>query len=141
MWKDVILWIFLAVNTVMDLKTRKINIVLCVIFGVFGIGVSLCSRDTDWISVAGGMAVGAYLLVFALLTREAVGIGDGFVVTAVGIRMGGGRILAVLMGGFILAAVFGLIKVCAGKANGKSELAFVPFFTLSYVVLYLGGLI
>lgn len=140
MWKDVLLWIFLAVNTVMDLKTHKINIVSCVLFGMLGIVIAIICRNPDWISMAVGLAVGAYLLVFALMTREAVGLGDGFVVAAVGIWMGGGRTLAVLMGGFVAAAVFGLIRICAGKATGKSELAFVPFFTFSYAVLYLGGL-
>ena len=141
MWKEVIVSVFLIINTIMDLKTRKINIILCVLYGGLGIIVSVLCQDKDWISLAGGMAVGAYLLFFALLTREAIGIGDGFLVTAVGIWIGGSRTLLILMGSFLLTAVSGLIGICTGKVTGKSELAFVPFFTLSYAIIFAGGLL
>lgn len=139
MWKEIILWIFLAVNTVTDIRTKKINIIWSVIFGILGIVVFAAGGDKEWISLISGIAVGVYLLAFAKMTKESIGLGDGFMVTAAGIWMGGARTLAVLMGGFVAAAVFGLSRICAGKASGKSELAFAPFFTVSYIVLYLGG--
>ncbi len=141
MWSDLLLWIFLLLHTVTDIKSRKINIVVCLFFGVLGLGIFAFGSEKDVISLVGGILTGAYLLVFSLLTREAVGLGDGCVVTAVGIWLGGGKTLVVLMGGFILAALFGVIKICVKKATGKSELAFVPFFTLSYIIFYTGGII
>lgn len=113
--------------------------IVCVLYGAAGVVAFACGDEKDVIALAGGLATGAYLLVCSLLTKEAVGIGDGFVVTAVGIWMGGGKTLAVLMGGFVLAAVFGIASICARKATGKTELAFVPFFTMSYAIFYIGG--
>lgn len=139
LWIEVLLWVFLAVNIITDIKTREINVAWSVIFGIIGIIVFIISRDRDWVSLVSGIAIGVYVLAFAKVTKESIGLGDGFMVTAVGIWMGGARTLAVLMGGFVAAAVFGLIRICTGKANGKSELAFVPFFTFSYIVLYFGG--
>lgn len=140
MWENLLLWIFLLFHTVTDIRSRKINIVVCLVFGLLGLGVFLSGSEKDMVSLAGGILTGAYLLVFSLLTREAVGLGDGCVVTAVGIWLGGGKTLVVLMGGFVLAALFGVMRICARKATGKTELAFVPFFTLSYAICCIGGM-
>lgn len=141
MWKEIILWIFLAYHSIYDIKTRKINIIVCILFGVVGLVMFDMSSSRNVLSLAGGILTGVYLLVFSYLTKEAIGIGDGFVVTAVGIWMGGGKTLAALMGGFVLAAGFGILRICAGKANGKTELAFVPFFALSYGLLSVGRIV
>lgn len=139
MWTTISLWIFLLFHTITDIKWRKINVMVCIVYATAGVIFFVSGDEKDMLSLFGGILAGAYLLVFSLLTKEAVGIGDGCVVTAVGIWLGGGKVLAILMGGFILAALFGVIKIGLKKADGKSELAFIPFFTLSYVMLYVGG--
>ena len=139
MWKDIFVWIFLLFHTATDLKSRKINVVVCLIFASAGLILFALSSKKDWISLLGGILKGCYLLFFSFVTKEAVGLGDGCVVMALGIWLGGGKTLIVLMGGFVLTALFGLVRVCMKKASGKSELAFIPFFTLSYSAFYIGG--
>jgi len=140
-WVKICLWIFLLFHTITDIKWKKINVIVCFIYAIGGVIFFVFREEKDMLSMLGGVFAGAFLLVFSLLTKEAVGIGDGCVVTAAGIWLGGGRTLAILMGGFIFTALFGVVKICLKKATGKSEIAFVPFFTLSYMVLYLGGVL
>lgn len=139
MWKNIFMWIFLLIHTVTDLRCRKVNVAICWIFAIAGLILFAFSNERDWISLVGGILTGSYLLLFSLITKESIGLGDGCVVTALGIWLGGGKTLLVLMGAFILTALFGMVKVCMKKATGKSELAFVPFLTLSYSAFYIGG--
>ncbi len=139
MWKYVLLWIFLVFHAISDIKTRKINVIVCILFGIAGMIFFICNSERDVLSLTGGLMAGAYLLVFSFLTKEAVGVGDGIVVMATGIWLGGVVTFAVLMGGFVLAALFGLMGICTQKATGKTELAFIPFFTISYTVFCIGG--
>lgn len=138
---DVFVWIFLLFHTVTDIKYRKINVVVCWVFAFAGLILFAFSNEKDWISMFGGILTGVYLLFFSFLSKEAIGLGDGCVVTAFGIWLGGGNTLMVLMGGFVLTALFGVARICMKKATGKSELAFVPFFTISYIVFYVGGVL
>lgn len=141
MVREIIVCVFLFYHSICDVKTRKIYIPACIIFGIAGFIVFAMGSRRHLFSLACGILCGVCLIIIAYLSEEAVGIGDGCVVTAVGIWIGGGKTLATLMGGLCLAAGFGILRMCLGKANGKTELAFIPFFTFAYVCLTLGNII
>lgn len=141
MWDEIIIWLFLSYTGICDIKIRKINAIVCVVFGMVGLGLFAIGNGKSVLSLAGGILCGAGLMIFSKLTKEAVGMGDGYVVAAVGIWAGGEKTLATLMGALFLAAGFGILWICTGRANGKTEIAFVPFFTLSYMLLTLGKMI
>ncbi len=138
---DYLLWIYLVVNTISDIRTKKVNVLWSLLFAFGGIMLFVCSQEKDILSFIGGILTGIFLLFLAYVSKEAVGWGDGFVVTTVGIWLGFGRTLMILMGGLLLAAGYGLIKVMLKKADRKSELAFIPFFSLAYFLLYAGGML
>lgn len=141
MWNEIIIWLFLSHQTICDIKTRKINAGVCILFGAGGLLLFEIRNQKSVLSVAGGFLIGVCLMIFSYLTKEAVGMGDGYVVTAVGIWAGGEKTLAAVMSAFFLAAGFGIVRIAAGKADGKTELAFVPFFTLSYVLVTMGKIV
>ena len=141
MWDEIIICYFLGYHTICDLKTRKINVVVCVIFGAIGLCLIGIRNHKSVLSVTGGILIGMCLMIFSYLTKEAVGMGDGYVVAAVGVWAGGEKTVATLMTAFFLTAGFGIVQICAGKADGKTEIAFIPFFTLSYVLLTMGKML
>lgn len=141
MWKELPLWIFLTVNCITDIKTRKINIIFCILFTLAGGIFYMHSGEKEGLSLMWSLLPGIYLFAFSILTKEAVGIGDGFVVAAIGVWMGVWKTFAILMAAFILTALFGVIKMAKKQASGKTEIAFVPFLTLSYIMFRLGGLL
>lgn len=141
MLDEMIIWIFLSYHSICDVRTRKINTIVCILFGGIGLFMFDVRNSKSVLSVAGGILTGACLMVLSYLTREAVGMGDGWVVAAVGIWAGGEKTLAALMGALFLAAGFGIVRMVLRKADGKTEMAFVPFFTLAYILLTMGKLI
>lgn len=138
---DYLLWIYLVVNTISDIRTKKVNVLWSLLFTFGGIMFFVCGQEKDFISFIGGFLIGISLLFLAYVSKEAVGWGDGFVVMTVGIWLGFTRILMILMGGLLLAAGHGLIKIMLKKADRKSELAFMPFFSLAYFLLYAEGML
>ncbi len=139
MWSEIGIGIFLLGNTVTDLKWRTIHIGISVFFGLAGMISFFQGEEKDFFSLGIGMLAGIYMFLFSFLTREAVGRGDGFMVMAAGIWMRE-KTIGILMGAFLLAAVTGILKMCLRKADRKSELPFAPFFFLSYLAGYVGGL-
>ncbi len=132
--------LFLIVNAVSDLKSRKISIRINLLFAIAGIALFWCG-ERDFLSLAGGILTGAYLMVFSALTKGGVGGGDGIAVMISGIFMGGGKNLLILMGGFCLLFCLGGVRMLQKKATPKTEWPFLPFFACSYVVLCLGGVV
>nr|MBQ8253088.1 prepilin peptidase [Lachnospiraceae bacterium] len=141
MYIDIVYYIFLGVNTVTDFKKHRIYVVFNLLSAVAGLIIFAYEKEPKWISLIGGIFIGAYLYLFSLLTKGAVGIGDSIVVAVSGIFLGGGRNATVLMGGLLLAGLCGGILLVCKKAGRKSELPFVPFFTLSYIILRSGGVL
>lgn len=139
MLNDVILWIFLTINAVTDIRKRTIYLPVIFLFGAGNMLLFICDRNRDIVSAAGGVMTGVYLLMFSICSRGAIGFGDGLVVAVTGIQLGGWKTVFVLMGGFLLAAFFGVAGLCMKKINGKSELPFIPFYAVSYLILYIGG--
>ncbi len=132
---------FLGINTITDIKSRKIHTVVNILFAAAGLLLFFSQEEKDAAALVGGIAVGMYLILFAVLTKEAVGFGDGIVVMAMGTFLGGWKTVFVLMGGFLLASVFGVFHMCRKKANGKTRLPFLPFLTCSYLVYIVGDLL
>ena len=130
---------FLLYHSICDIKSRKIYIPICVIFAAVGLIVFVMGSRKQILSLIGGILCGVCLMLLSYFTEEGIGMGDGYVVTAVGIWSGGEKTFAALMGGLFLAAVFGILRVCTGKADGKTEFAFVPFLMSAYVSLVLGN--
>ena len=132
---------FLIINTVTDLINRRIYVGINFFFAVPALFLFVTQEQLSWLSLLGGILSGAYLYLFSLMSKEAVGAGDAIVVTISGIFLGGGKNAAVLMGGLFLTGLCGGILMLCKKAGKKSELPFAPFFTLSYMLLYLGGVL
>ena len=138
MWKEILVFVFLGYQSICDIRTRKINAGVCMVFGAAGLLLLAIKHQRNVVSLVGGCVIGVCLMLVSYVTREAIGMGDGYVVTAVGIWAGGEKTLAAMMSAFLLAAGFGMVKIAAGKADKKTELAFVPFLTLSYVLVIIG---
>lgn len=138
MVSTIILWIFLGINTVTDLKKRIVYMPVIFLFAVLGVVFYVCKEKQDMGSLIGGVLAGVFLLLFSVVTSGAVGAGDGWVVAVTGIWLGGWKTVFVMMGGFILTALCGVAGIVIKKANRKSELPFVPFFALSYVIILIG---
>lgn len=135
------LGLFLVWNSIKDIKKREISLPSVLLFAVVGFLFFAIDKKRDLYSMAGGMAIGICLLLLSLVLREAIGFGDGLVVFVCGVFIGFFKNLMLLMMGFLLTSITGILLIGRKKASKKSHLPFIPFLTLAYGLLVLGGFI
>ena len=70
----------------------------------------------------------------ACLSGEALGVGDGLVLFALGMGYQADKILVMLFVALVLAAVVSVVLLLLKKAGRKSEIPFLPFLFLGWLV-------
>lgn len=139
--KEIVIGMFLIINAITDWKEKNVYVPFSLFFGILGVIAMIFEENMEISSFAGGVALGVTLMLFSVLSQGGLGLGDGIVVMVLGIWLGGWKSVLIFMGGLCLAAVAGVIKLCLKKAGRKSELAFIPFLTLSYMVFCIGDVL
>jgi len=121
---------------VVDLKRKKIPVVPVVAMGV----ILLLFRFLEGVRIPElvvGLLPGAGMVLFAHLSREAVGIGDGLVLFFLGMGYCADKILVMLFAALLLAAVVSVVLLSLKKAGRKSEIPFLPFLFLGWLICVL----
>lgn len=136
MIKEVCTVIFLGVSGWMDWKTRKISLVLTGLYGGSGLAISFMAgrKWEDYMFPAG---LGILFLLLSLGSKGAVGMGDGWVLLALGCMLETEEYIRLTGFGILLAAVFSGVLLLGCKKSRKTEIPFVPFLFLAY----LGGVL
>lgn len=125
--------LFLLVLAVIDIRNKKVPLLL-LLCGVFFIGVqSFCARDISWWSLAGGAAVGFVFLLISRITKEAFGYGDSILIVIIGAFVGFWQVLFLLMIAFFTAALFAAGMMIRMRFNMKASFAFIPFLTFAFI--------
>ena len=78
---------------------------------------------------------GAVLLLISLVSREAIGRGDVYLVGILGLMIGFEKIFAVLFISMVSCAVFGSICMLVKGKGKKDTLPYVPFLFGAYLTL------
>lgn len=128
--------IFLVVNGWKDWKKREVSLALTGIYGGLGLILNLLSgrKWTDFIVPAG---IGLFFLLMGVVSRGALGMGDGWVLTALGVALETVDYIRMFCGGMLLTALAaGVLLTISGK-NCETEIPFVPFLFCGY----LGGIL
>lgn len=122
--------IFLAACAVQDLRRRKIRVRLCAFAGfialILNAGEILTGR-WEIPAFTGALLPGALLLVLALLSGGAAGIGDGICFLIAGAMLGTWMTWALLMCALVLAAACGGVLILFQKAGRKTRMPFLAF--------------
>lgn len=130
--------IFLVWNSVTDLKKKEISQVSILLFALAGIAAFVLDQNRNLYLMVGGAALGIIVIFISVLSGESIGAGDGLVISVIGIYVGFYQTLVLLLMGFILTAVTGVLFILMKKANRKSTLPFIPFLAAAYGLALLG---
>ena len=122
---------FLAGLSAEDIKEKKISIYCVFLFALSAICFQVLTRGFLWNDILWSLLPGSVLLLIGLLSKEAIGYGDGMCVLALGLWTGGWFTLAVVCIGIMLAGIWGI--VCAIRRK-KEPIPFVPFLLLGMEV-------
>ncbi len=128
---------FLYVLAVADLKKKEIPLVLLGSCGAAGVVFSWQSSAMSLAEMAGGICIGGFLLLCALVMKEGVGVGDGLLFCATGVYLGMWQNLFLLFLSTLLCAAAGGMLVLRKKCTRKESLAFAPFVLVANVGMLL----
>ena len=133
---DVLAVIFLGISAVEDIRKREIPVKLSVFFAVLGLGIQAWFGKMEAVHILAGATVGIALLGVSLLSREALGYGDGITVAVLGIYIGFAANVEVVLLAFFLSGVVSGILLLARKRSRKESIPFVPFLLAAHIMLF-----
>lgn len=127
----VVIWLLLC--SLQDIRKKKIQIVLIAagfliifVYSIFKIDIILWNR-------LAGLIPGIILLILNPVTRGQVGLGDGLIVSILGISLGFFATAGMLILGLFGSALLSLFLIIFKKANKKTTIPFIPFLLLGFL--------
>lgn len=128
--------IFLLFSSLLDIRKREISIPVTSMFGLAGVAYSIKTGRTmtDYLIPA---AIGIFILACSILTRGQVGMGDGWLLMALGCMMRMESYIQMACIGMLLAAACSGVLLLVFRKSRKTEIPLVPFLLLGYV----GGMV
>ena len=128
--------LFLLFSSFLDIRKREISIPVTLLFGLAGVVYSVRTGRTmtDYLIPA---AIGIFILACSILTRGQVGMGDGWMLLALGCMLRMECYIQMACIGMLLAAAYSGVLMLVFRKNRKTEIPLVPFLLLGYV----GGMI
>ena len=128
--------LFLLFSSLLDIRKREISIPVTLLFGLAGVVYSVRTGRTmtDYLIPLG---IGILILGGSVLTRGQVGMGDGWMLLALGCMLRMECYIQMACIGVLLAAAYSGVLMLVFRKNRKTEIPLVPFLLLGYV----GGMI
>ena len=124
--------LFLLFSSFLDIRKREISIPVTLLFGLAGVVYSVRTGRTmtDYLIPLG---IGILILGGSVLTRGQVGMGDGWMLLALGCMLRMECYIQMACIGMLLAAAYSGVLMLVFRKNRKTEIPLVPFLLLGYV--------
>lgn len=139
--KVAMLFIFLIIGTIFDIKSRTMPAVIFIISGAAGIIAYIASGtylSGDIVDELFGVILGAVFIGIALISGGKLGMGDALAILIIGIYMGGsGSALAVLYA-MMMTALFSIVLLVIRRGKRDTELPFMPFLFAGCLLQQIG---
>lgn len=124
---------FLGINSCLDLRRRRISLIVTAFYAVLGIFYLVLDRQRLPFLLAGGVP-GLLLLCIGKASGGSLGLGDGLTVLVAGLYMGIWKALEWVTLAVLLAAVWAVVAMVCKKKGRKESFPFVPFLLAAYVI-------
>lgn len=118
---------------IIDIKSKKISLVVLGITFVWVLIVLPFRKDISCIEGLGGFLVGITLFGINRVTREQIGLGDACLFCIMGVGLGFWDNLNLLLYSLLLAAIFSAGLILIKKVGKRYAIPFVPFVLLGYI--------
>lgn len=135
MVKETGILLLLFGNAWKDLRKKEISLFLVAVMMAWGL-LETAGQERGWMQLACGLGAGAAAGALSLAAGGAVGMGDAFLLAALGLLLTPERFLTVTFLGLLLAGIYSLVLLTIKRKRRDTEIAFVPFLLAAYV----GGL-
>ncbi|MCD7709456.1 MAG: prepilin peptidase [Clostridiales bacterium] len=122
----------LAYLSVEDIRKKSIPIWPIIAMGAVGAVLSAIGGEwTSW-TVALRFLPGALCLLLGLLSREAVGYGDGLVILCLGAYLSLAELMQLCLAAVTLAGVVALLLMLIMRKGRKTAMPLIPFLLAGY---------
>lgn len=127
----------LAYNSRRDIRTKEIPLLANVLCGMLGSMWNLYTGELEPSLLCGGIALGGLLFLLGILTKEAIGIGDGVLLMVTGSFLGGTENFLLFLFALLGAGGYAAILLILKKAGRKTAIPFAPFLLAAYMGMML----
>lgn len=124
---------YLLFQSYRDIRTRKITVCSVSLFGVAELLFLKYSGQLQIPVAMAGVAVALAILLFARLSGQMIGYGDGAVMLNIGIAAGGRQTVLLFANALFLIAVLALFLLAFKKIRRNSSIPFIPFLAAVYL--------
>ena len=112
---------------------RKKEVSVCLLLGMNLVAIVfaiLCEKEISDIILGVGIGSGFFLI--SKITEEKIGYGDSWLITILGIQVGGRSLLLLLFTASFGAAIFSMIFCMLHQWNRKYSFPFIPFLCAAF---------
>lgn len=127
----------LIVNTVLDFRKKEVSLIIAAIMGSYGILWRIFTVTEFSLDMVFGLLPGIISLFIAGITKESIGYGDGWILLALGISIGGRNMIIICMVALFAAGICAFILIVFFRKDRKYQIPFVPFILLGYLCMIL----
>ena len=132
---NMILGTFLGICSYTDIRKKVVYVKVMVPFLLIGILLCISPLGNGIHNALYGTVVGLAILILSFATNGAVGEGDGLVLMITGFYLGFLNNIRLLCMALFLSAIVSVAAVILGKWGKKTELPFMPFLLISFLII------
>lgn len=129
--------IVLVIEAVTDFKKNEVNIIFPVLLAAAATVMFFFTKDISLINAIIGTGEGLLLILISLLTKGEIGMGDGILLAACGLMLGGRDNLIMFFFACLSSAVVSALIMLIKKADKKTKIPFVPFMIPGFLIMVL----
>jgi len=135
---NVMVGTFLGICSYTDIKEKVVYVKVMIPFLLTGLILCISPMGNGIHDALFGMAVGLLVLLLSVLTGGAIGEGDGLVLVITGFYLGFLGNIKLFSTALFLSALVSAAAVIIRKCGRTSELPFMPFLFLSFILIKAG---
>lgn len=130
---DGIFLVFLGIGAWGDWKRRMISVNLLIVLSIYAIAAVCLTKSVSVLGFLGGLGLGLFFVFVSYLTEEKIGYGDSWLITILGVYLGGGKLLELMLIASFSASIASLVYGMLRGWKRDASLPFIPFLLLAFV--------
>ena len=132
-----LVFIVLVIEALKDFRKKEVNIPVLGILVVAAMVMIFLGKDISVSNAIIGLAEGLLLILVSVMTKGQIGIGDGILLAACGLMLGGKDNMVMFFFACLSSAIVSVLIMIIKKADKKTTIPFVPFMIPGFLIMVL----
>lgn len=126
--------ILLLINSIYDIKNKKINIVSCRLVFIICLCLDVFMGIFSFKNLLYSLLIGGIVILISVISKGEIGVGDGIILSVVTYIFGIKKLVIILSIAVFLSGIVALYKLVIKKCSRKDKMPFVPYILLGTIV-------